>query len=145
MKREYPDRPIAGVGGVIIDKGRVLLIKRGNPPYGGEWSIPGGAIELGETAREALEREVREETGLIVRPTRLLGVYDRIIQDKDGAGVIIHHYVLIDFLCAVVTGEIQAGSDAVEARWVKAEDLKRFCERADTVEVIQLGFAAEGL
>src|SRR5881394_4087389 len=92
MEREYPDRPLVGVGAVIVDHDRVLLIKRGKAPLLGEWSIPGGLLELGETVRQGAEREALEETGLVVRATELLGVFDRLVPDADR---ILYHYVLI--------------------------------------------------
>ncbi len=138
MRREYPDAPIAGVGAIVIDEGKVLLIKRGRPPLLGEWSIPGGAMELGETVREAVVREVREETGLVVEAVELLGVFDRVV--KDGDGKILYHYVLIDFLCRRVSGEPQASGDADDARWVGVEEINKLSLAKDTVEVIRLGF-----
>src|SRR6476660_155688 len=99
MKREYPDRPIVGVGAVIIDRGRVLLVKRGSPPMLGQWTIPGGVVELGETLRSAAEREAQEETGLNVRAGEVLEVIDRIVPGEDGRPQ--YHYVLVDFLCTV--------------------------------------------
>src|SRR5689334_8357925 len=98
MKREYPDRPLIGVGAIIVDRGRVVLVKRGNPPLVGEWSIPGGVIELGETVREAVVREAQEETGLLVKTAELLGVFDRVVRDEQG--LTRYHFVLIDFLCS---------------------------------------------
>src|SRR5882757_9938456 len=110
MKREYPDSPLVGVGAIIIDAGRVLLVKRGHPPLAGEWSIPGGVLELGETLREA-----GEETCLRVESGELLGVYDRVL--RDDAGHTLYHFVLIDFLCRRVAGDAQAADDADEVRW----------------------------
>ena len=120
MKREYPDSPLVGVGAIIIEDGRVLLVKRGHPPLEGEWSIPGGVLEVGETLREAAIREAREETCLTVEPADLLGVYDRVLRDDDGRT--LYHYVLIDFLCRRVDGEAQAADDADEVRWFTPEE-----------------------
>ncbi|MEP6644409.1 MAG: NUDIX hydrolase [Acidobacteriaceae bacterium] len=138
MRREYPDAPIAGVGAIVIDHGRVLLIKRGGPPLQGEWSIPGGAMELGETVREAVVREVFEETGLVVEAVELLGVFDRVV--KDGQGKILYHYVLVDFLCRRVRGEVRASEDADDARWFSVEEVKAVPLAKDTAEVIRFGF-----
>src|SRR5215469_11405098 len=99
MQREYPQQPLIGVGAIIISRGQVVLIKRGKPPLMGEWSIPGGMLELGETLRAGAEREAREETGLEVCATELLGVFERVVTDE--AGRTEYHYVLIDFLCEV--------------------------------------------
>jgi len=142
MKREYPDSPLVGVGAIIIDTGRVLLVKRGHPPLAGEWSIPGGALEVGEMVREAAMREVKEETGLSVEAAELLGVYDRVL--RDGGGRILYHYVLIDFLCRRVAGELQPASDADEARWFTPEEAGKLPLAADTAEVIRLGFEKAG-
>jgi 8-oxo-dGTP diphosphatase len=139
MKREYPDAPCIGVGSILIDEQRVLLVKRRHAPLAGEWSIPGGVLEVGETLREAAVREAQEETGLIVEPLELLGVFDRVLRDP--AGKVEYHYVLIDFLCRRVGGKPCAGTDAVEVKWFKPEDLDGLRLAADTAEVIKLGFA----
>jgi 8-oxo-dGTP diphosphatase len=138
MKREYPDSPLVGVGAVIIEDGRVLLVKRGHPPLAGEWSIPGGVLELGETLREAAIREAREETCLVVEPADLLGVYDRVLRDDDGRT--LYHYVLIDFLCHRMGGEASAADDADEVRWFAPEETAALALPEDTAEVIRLGF-----
>src|SRR6267142_5446287 len=134
MKREYPETPLAGVGAVILDQGRVVLVKRKFPPLAGEWSIPGGRLEIGETLREAVVREAREETRLTVDPVELLGVYDRLMRDEGGR--ILYHYVLIDFLCQRSTGELQAGGDANDARWFSPEEIEKVSLLADTVQVV---------
>src|SRR5213078_5274259 len=118
MQREYPQQPLIGVGAIIVKQGHVVLIKRGKAPLLGEWSIPGGMLELGETLRAGAEREALEETGLVVRATELLGVFDRVIPE---GGRTLYHYVLIDFLCEVVSGELRAAGDAADARWFTRE------------------------
>jgi len=138
MKREYPETPLVGVGAVILDRGRVVLVKRKFPPLAGEWSIPGGRLEIGETLREAVVREAREETGLTIEPAEVLGVYDRLLRDDGGR--ILYHYVLIDFLCRRLAGELQAGGDADDARWFSQEEIGKISLLEDTAEVIQLGF-----
>lgn len=139
MQREYPEQPLIGVGAIIVENGRVLLIKRGKAPLLGEWSIPGGMLELGETLRRGAEREALEETGLTVRATELLGVFDRIIPDEEKRT--IYHYVLIDFLCETVSGELCCSGDAADARWFTREEIGSLPLPEDTRNVIQLGFA----
>ncbi len=119
--RRYPRRPIAGVGVVVVDGGRILLVQRGNRPAQGLWSVPGGAIELGETARQAARREVREETGLTVEIGRVVDVVDIITRDKQDN--VEFHYLLVDFLGTCSGGKLQAGSDVTDCRWVTAEEL----------------------
>jgi len=138
MKREYPESPLVGVGAIIIDAGRVLLIKRGYPPLAGEWSIPGGVLELGETLREAAVREAREETCLTVETGELLGVYDRVLRDDEGNT--LYHFVLIDFLCRRTSGEAEAADDADEVRWFTPAEAAGLELPEDTAEVIRLAF-----
>ena len=147
MKREFPQQPFIGVGAIIIDpdratQPRVVLVKRAHPPIQGQWSIPGGVLEVGEFVREAAIREAREETGLIVEPGQLLGVYDRVLRDAENR--VQYHYVLIDFLCRAVGGELLAGSDAAEARWFTREELPALNLAEDTQDVISKGFQALG-
>ena len=139
MNREFPELPLVGVGSVIIQDGRVLLVKRAHPPIQGQWSIPGGVLEVGEMVRDAAIREAREETGLAVEPGELLGVYDRILRDPDHR--VQYHYVLIDFLCRHVAGELRAASDASEVCWFAPEELPPLNLAPDTQDVIQKGFA----
>jgi ADP-ribose pyrophosphatase YjhB (NUDIX family) len=121
MKRDYPDRPIVGVGAVVVHEGRALVVRRAKEPLKGEWSIPGGAVELGETLREAAAREALEETGLIVEAGEVLEVFDSILRDP--AGRTQYHYVLVDFLCRPLGGELYAASDVSDARWVTENEL----------------------
>jgi 8-oxo-dGTP diphosphatase len=138
MQREYPQQPLVGVSAIIIADGRVVLIKRGQAPLLGEWSIPGGMLELGETLRQGAEREAFEETGLNVRATELLGVFERIVPDAEQRTS--YHYVLIDFLCEVVSGEMRAGGDAANARWFTLEEVAALPLPEDTAGVIRVAF-----
>jgi len=132
--REYPSRPIVGVGAVVVDDGRVLLVRRGHEPLKGQWSIPGGAVEVGETLEAAVVREVREETGLDVEVGALVDVLDRIRPAPDGRT--LYHYVLIDFVCRRTAGTLCCGSDATEAAWVSVADLPDYHLAAATFAMI---------
>jgi 8-oxo-dGTP diphosphatase len=143
MQREFPELPLVGVGAVIIENARVLLVKRAHPPLAAQWSIPGGVLEVGEMVREAAIREVREETGLIVEPGDLLGVYDRVLRNAEQR--VQYHYVLIDFLCRPAGGELQAADDATEVGWYTCEELPVLRLAEDTLDVIRKGFAQLGI
>jgi ADP-ribose pyrophosphatase len=137
MQREYPDRPIVGVGAVIIAENRVLLARRAKPPLMGRWSLPGGVVELGETLRAATEREALEETGLVIKAGEVLEVFDRIIPGADGRTQ--YHYVLVDFLCQVVRGDLRAGEDAAEVAWAGLDELEKYELEEPAMSVIRKG------
>jgi ADP-ribose pyrophosphatase YjhB (NUDIX family) len=133
--REYPARPIVGVGGVVFIEGRVLLIKRRFEPLAGRWSLPGGVLEVGETLSEGLAREMKEETGLDVDVGPVVDVFDRITRDE--AGRARFHYVLADYLCSVRAGTPVAGSDVAEVALVEPGDLSRYELSPKTLDVIE--------
>ncbi|MBV9181626.1 MAG: NUDIX hydrolase [Acidobacteria bacterium] len=133
--------PLVGVGAIIVERGRVALVKRARAPLRGQWSIPGGMVELGETLAQAAEREVREETGLVVEAREMLGVFERIIPDQNQRTR--YHYVLIDFLCQRVSGRLRASADAAEVRWFNREELAKLPLAADTSQVIALAIEKE--
>ena len=138
MQREFPEVPLVGIGVIIIENGQVVLVKRAHPPLQNQWSIPGGVLEVGELVREAAIREAREETGLTVEPGELLGVYDRILRNPGQQ--VQYHYVLIDFLCRRVAGDLKAGSDAREVRWFSPQELMALNLAEDTLDVVRKGF-----
>ena len=120
LQREFPDAPIVGVGAVVVDQGRVLLVQRGREPSKGKWSLPGGVLEVGESLAEGVVREVQEETGLVVESVELIELIDRIVKDPvSEGGSVRYHYVIADYLCRVVGGVLQAASDAEAVRWVE--------------------------
>jgi len=128
-----------GVGAVIVNNKRVLLIRRGTTPLLGEWSLPGGVLECGETLRDAVVREACEETGLLVETDEMLGVYERVIRDDEGR--VRYHYVLIDFLCRPVGGDLKAGSDAADVCWFTRDELPALNLADDTNDVVLKGLA----
>jgi 8-oxo-dGTP diphosphatase len=138
MKREYPDRPLVGVGAVIIQDARVVVVKRATEPLKGRWSIPGGMLELGEKLREGTVREALEETGLIIEAGDVLDVFDAIYVDP--TGLTQYHYVLIDFLCRLIGGQLRASSDVSEARCVSESELDGLGMTENTLKVIRKGF-----
>lgn len=132
--REYPSRPFVGVGAVVLDGERVLIVKRKYEPLAGQWSLPGGAVDVGETLEECLAREIREETGLEIAVGPVIEVLDRITRDEEGR--VRYHFVLIDYLAWVVGGELTPASDVADARLVEASALADYGLAAKAVEVI---------
>jgi 8-oxo-dGTP diphosphatase len=123
MKREFPDHPVVGVGGVVIRGGSVLLIRRGREPLKGQWSIPGGLLELGEELAAGVRRELKEETGLEVEPLETLAVFDRIFHEGSR---VRYHYVIVDYACRCKRGRLRPASDVLDARWVRRADLPKY-------------------
>ena len=135
--RQYPDRPIVGVGAVIVDEGKVVLVKRKYEPLKGQWSLPGGMVEIGETLETALAREMLEETGLRVDVGPVIEVFDRIMRDEDRR--VRYHFVLIDYLCWPVGRSLQAGSDVEEAVWADPATLAEYALTEKATSVIERG------
>ncbi len=133
-RREYPHRPLVGVGATVFDGDRVLLIQRGRDPARGKWSLPGGLVKLGESLEEAVRREVKEETGIHVRPLDLVACLDRVIRDAEGR--IAYHYVLLDFLCEPLAGEPTPGSDVTDCRYVPLDRLSSLDLTRGTLRVV---------
>ena len=134
LNRDYPERPLLGVGAIVLRNQHILVVRRANPPLQGKWSIPGGMVETGETLRESVIREIKEETGLIIEPVELIEVFERIL--RDASSRVQYHYVVIDYLCRLVSGEACSGSDVSEIRWVRLEDLRELGITPETNEVI---------
>ena len=143
MQREFPETPLVGVGAVIVDEGRVLLVRRGTEPLLGHWSLPGGMLEVGEPLNDGVIREVREETGLTVEPVELIELLDRIHREGER---VRYHYVIADYLCRVVSGTLKAASDADAVKWVeRAQWNSHSALRLDpiTARVIEKGWQRE--
>jgi ADP-ribose pyrophosphatase YjhB (NUDIX family) len=136
--RRYPKRPIVGVGAIILRRDRILMAQRGKEPLKGWWSLPGGALEIGESLKDAVRREVCEETGLEIRPLGVLEIFERIIRDATGAPE--YHYVLIDFMCRVTGGTLRAGDDVCQVEWVRRRDLTTLRITEGTLGVIERAF-----
>ena len=157
MSREYPERPVVGVGGVVIVDGRALLIRRGSEPLLGQWSIPGGTLELGESLEHGVVRELKEETGLTVRIVEMIEVFDRIYEDEaDAAGGEIslpstvakkkgprYHYVIIDYLCERLDGEAKAGSDVTDVAYATEDELAKFGLTETATRILRKAFAMD--
>ncbi len=159
-KREYPDLPIVGVGGVVIRDGRALLIRRGSEPLKGEWSIPGGKLEVGETLVEGVTRELLEETGLQVKVIELIEIFERIfykgedsagqapgsiatVKSKDGEKVRerpLYHFVILDYLCDAVSGEARAGGDVTDLAFAAEDELQTYHLTPTATRIIKKAF-----
>jgi 8-oxo-dGTP diphosphatase len=137
--RRYPTRPLVGVGAIIFRRNRILMAQRGKEPLKGWWSLPGGALELGESLTDAVCREVLEETGLEVEPVKLFEVFERIM--RDAAGAPEYHYILIDYICRVTGGTLFPGDDVCAVDWVRRSDLPSLQITEGTLAVIERAFA----
>ena len=146
--REYPERPIVGIGGVLIENNKALLIRRGSEPLLGQWSIPGGTLELGETIVEGVARELLEETGITVRVLDLIEVFDRInpylpADSREAAPRPRFHFVIVDHLCEKISGEAKAGGDATDVVYVDEEDLPKYQLTEAATRVLRKAFAMD--
>jgi ADP-ribose pyrophosphatase YjhB (NUDIX family) len=137
MAREYPAHPVLGVGAVVVRGDQALIIKRGHEPRKGEWSLPGGTVELGESLVDAVKREVLEETGLAVEAGPIVETFDRVHRDADGR--VRYHFVIVDYLCLSPDGQAVAGSDAEDVAWITAEQIDQYGINSHAAEVIRRG------
>jgi 8-oxo-dGTP diphosphatase len=137
-RREYPERPMVGVGGVVIVGGRALLIRRGSPPLEGQWSIPGGMLEIGEALSDGVRRELFEETAIEVKVLDLIEVFERITRDESEH--VKYHFVIADYLCEMVRGEAQAASDVTDVAWVREGDLEKYSLTETATRVFRKAF-----
>jgi mutator protein MutT len=137
--RRYPTRPFLGVGALIFEGRNILLVERAKEPLKGYWSIPGGIVEAGEKLEDAVRREVREETGLEIEPLAMFEIFERIMPDSEMRPE--YHYVLIDYLCRAVGGQLAAASDVSQAAWVSEQNLREYRLTEGTLAVVERAFA----
>ena len=137
--REYPERPVVAVGGVVVSDARVLLVRRAQPPLEGRWSIPGGILELGETIAQAIERELMEEAGVQVSPLELIEIYEKVLRLPNQPPQ--YHFVILDYLCELKDGNAQPGSDVTEVAWSAEEELDRFNLTTEAKRIVKRAFA----
>jgi mutator protein MutT len=137
--RRYPTRPFLGVGALIFEGRNILLVERAKEPLKGYWSIPGGIVEAGERLEDAVRREVREETGLEIEPLAMFEIFERIMPDSEARPE--YHYVLIDYLCRAVGGQLAAASDVSQAAWVSEQNLREYRLTEGTLAVVERAFA----
>jgi 8-oxo-dGTP diphosphatase len=149
MAREYPDRPVVGVGGVVIHNNRALLIRRGSEPLRGQWSIPGGTLELGETLQQGVARELLEETGLEVKVLDLIEVFDRIFSNPGNGSSAAEekgprfHFVIVDYLCERLSGEARAASDVTDVAYAAENELADYHLTETAIRVLRTAFAMD--
>lgn len=124
MRKEYPEHPMVGVGAIIVQDGKILIVRRGSEPGKGKWSVPGGLVELGETVEQAVVREVREECGLDVEVDKLIDIVDSMTFDKNGR--LKYHFIILDFFVKIKGGKLRPGDDAKEALWVPLEEVENY-------------------
>ena len=139
MAREYPAHPVVGVGAVVVRDGQALIIKRAHEPRKGEWSLPGGLLELGESLQDAVRREIKEETSLDIAVGPVIETFDRVHRDEDGK--VRYHFVIVDFVCWLEAGEAAPGSDAEAVAWVTAESIDDYAVNVHAKAVIERGLA----
>jgi ADP-ribose pyrophosphatase YjhB (NUDIX family) len=139
MAREYPEHPVVGVGAVVVRDHKALIIKRAHEPRKGEWSLPGGLLELGESLQDAVRREVKEETNLDVAAGPIIDTFDRV--HRDAAGRIRYHFVIVDFVCWSDDGDAVAGSDAEAVAWVTADEIDGYGVNAHAKAMMVRGLA----
>jgi ADP-ribose pyrophosphatase YjhB (NUDIX family) len=136
--RRYPKHPLVGVGAILLNRDRILMAQRGKEPLKGWWSLPGGALETGESLADGVRREVREETGLEIRPLGVLEIFERIMRDSNGEAE--YHYVLIDYVCRIIGGTLCAGDDVCRVEWVRRSELVKLQITEGTLGVIEKAF-----